>query len=117
MAESNNQVSSGQLRDMELPKEPDLDWFSLLEDTGVVVISILLLLIVVALIRNGRWFDQSLFFAPLVLRWELYREKTRLKRDRNQSFNAAHCRPLYDWILRLQHVHNLALERKNPSLE
>ncbi len=98
----------GELKDIELPMQPGMDWFAFLQDMGLLFWLVLLLLVLFLLVRYSRWFDRSLLLAPIHLRWQLYKIKKQFNQQKTQNLDVQLSRQLYDWSLLLQSVFNRA---------
>lgn len=91
-----------ELRDIELPSKPLADWLAILQDVSSLVVILVLALMVVFIIRNAKWLDKSVLFAPLVLRWRLFELRNTLKKQQSKQVKAEFCRALYDWSVALK---------------
>lgn len=117
MAAEQTNEAVGELIDIELPVEPGLSWFSVLQDAGWFTLIFVVIALLFVSVRYSRWFDRSLILSPLTLRWHLYRVQRQFNRISDRNLTSNQCRPLFDWMSQFSRIFKRAQYEPNRLLD
>jgi len=92
------------LEDIELPVKPEMDWFLFMQDAGLLLAVVILLLLVYVILRYGRWFNHALLFSPLSLRWRLFQIRRVASELADEPLSEQGLQSFYLWTLRFDSV-------------